>query len=118
LPAREKGQGGGDGEIHTQHQKIDQDGHLLKTNLPPPAAHTSNEPNVANLVGCGWFWTTRLCGWAVAGEIVVFNIIFSQKNIDYKTNTHLLSWKTPRPLLQIIQKQGREKGWLFMQRRL
>jgi hypothetical protein len=27
-------------------------------------------------VGCGWFWTTRLCGWAAAGEVDVFNIIF------------------------------------------
>jgi hypothetical protein len=29
-------------------QKIDQDGHLLNTNLPPPAAHTSNESNTTN----------------------------------------------------------------------
>jgi hypothetical protein len=118
LPAREKGQGGGDGEIHTQHQKIDQDGHLLKTNLPPPAAHTSNEPNVANLVGCGWFWTTRLCGWAVAGEIVVFNIIFSHKNIDYKTHTHLCPGKRCGRFYELFKSRAERKGWLFMQRRL
>ena len=70
------GQGGGDGETHIQHQKIDQDEHLLNKNLPPPAAHTSNEPNAANSVGYEWFWTRRLCGWAAAGEVDVINIIF------------------------------------------
>jgi hypothetical protein len=28
------------------------------------------------LVGYGWFWITHLCGWAAAGEVDVFNVIF------------------------------------------
>jgi hypothetical protein len=56
--------------------KLDQDGHLLSMHLPPPAAHTSNEPNAANSVGYEWFWTRCLCGWAAAGEVDVINIIF------------------------------------------
>jgi hypothetical protein len=59
-----------------KNPKLDQDGHLLTMHLPPPAAHTSNEPNAAKSVDCGWFWTTHLCGWAAAGEVDVINIIF------------------------------------------
>jgi hypothetical protein len=40
---------------HFSATKVDQDGHLLYTNLPPPATHTSNEPKAENLLGCGWY---------------------------------------------------------------
>jgi hypothetical protein len=42
-------------------------------------------------------------------------LFFEHKITDYKPNTHLLPPKTPWPLLRNIQKQGQEKGWLFMQ---
>jgi hypothetical protein len=45
-------------------------------------------------------------------------LFFAHKNTYNKTNTHPLSPQTPWLLLPIIQKQGQEKGWLFMQRRL
>jgi hypothetical protein len=70
------GRGGNDVERNIKHKKIDTDGHFTANNSPPPATNTSNETNAANLVGCGWFWTTRLCGWAAAGEVDVLNIIF------------------------------------------
>jgi hypothetical protein len=60
-----------------------------KINLPPPATHTSNEPNAANSVSYGWFWTTHLCGWTAAGEVDVLILFFAHKNTDYKTFTHL-----------------------------
>ena len=82
---RRVAESGADVEIHIQHQKIDQDEHLLNTNLPPPAAHTSNEPNAANSVGYGWFWTHRLCGWAAAGEVAVFNIIIRTQKYRLQT---------------------------------
>jgi hypothetical protein len=106
---RRVAESGADVKIHIQHQKMDQDVHLLNTNLPPPAAHTSNEPNAANSVGCGWYKTTRLCGRAAAGEVDLFNIIFAHKNTDYKANTHLSPPKTPRPLLRINRKRGGAK---------
>jgi hypothetical protein len=74
--AMESGRGGNDVERYIKRKKIDTGGHFTANNSPPPATHTSNEPNAANSVGCGWFWTTRLCGRAAAGEVDVFNIIF------------------------------------------
>jgi hypothetical protein len=58
---RRVAESGADVEIHIQHQKIDQDEHLLNANLPSPAAHTSNEPNAANSVGCGWYIRPLAC---------------------------------------------------------
>jgi hypothetical protein len=52
---------GDDVEIHIETHKIDGEGHLLTANLPPLTAHTLNEPNMPNLVGCGWYWTPCLC---------------------------------------------------------
>jgi hypothetical protein len=68
LSAYESERGGGDVEIHIQTLKIDREGHLLTANLPPLAAHTSNEPDAANSVGWGWYWTPRLCEIVTKGE--------------------------------------------------
>jgi hypothetical protein len=107
LPAMKKGQGGRDVEIRIQHQYGPRWAFsicLQVMHLPPPAAHTSNEPNAANSVGCGWFWTTCLREWVATGEVDVFNIIFLhtkiQITIDYIPNTHRPPLKTPQPLLQ------------------
>jgi hypothetical protein len=64
---------------------------LLTSSLPAPTTYLLNEPNMANLLGWGWYLTTHLCGRVVGGEVDVFNIIFCNKNVDYKTNTHLFT---------------------------
>jgi hypothetical protein len=48
--------------------KIDGEGHLLTANLPPLATHILIEPDGANLVGWGWYWTPRLCEIVTEGE--------------------------------------------------
>jgi hypothetical protein len=91
LSANESEQGGDDVEIHIQTLKIDGEGHLLTANLPPPASHTSNEPDAANSVGWGWYWTPCLCEIVAEGEWDTINNIFcTQKHRLQNEYSHLI----------------------------